>query len=113
MSDKDLLSQLQQLAGCPVIPGTLNVRLAEPFNRPVTMRYLAASDIGPDFEAETGQTGFFFAQVLIAGQYRGVAMQAVESGYPDDQVELLCEVHLRETLCLGDGDEITFSVLDT
>jgi len=113
MSDAELLNQLQQLAGYVIVPGTLNVRLPEPFSRPPTMLYLAASDIDPDFEAETGQAGFFFAPVMIAGHYRGVAMQAVEFGYPDDQVELLCEVHLRETLGLADGDEIAFSMLDT
>jgi len=113
MSDADLLGRLQQLAGCAIVPGTLNVRLPEPLSRPPTMLYLAASDIDPDFEAETGQAGFFFAPVMIAGHYRGVAMQAVEFGYPDDQVELLCEVHLRETLGLSDGDEIAFTMLDT
>lgn len=49
--------------------------------------------------------------MLIAGRYRGVAMQAVEVGYPDDQVELICEVHLRQMLGLVDGDQITFSIL--
>jgi CTP-dependent riboflavin kinase len=49
--------------------------------------------------------------VLVAGRYRGVAFQADEPGYPADLVELLCEVHLRDTLGLHDGDPIGFSVL--
>jgi CTP-dependent riboflavin kinase len=112
MSAPGILDQLEQLFGYPIVPGTLNVRLPEPFNRPLTVRYLAASEIDPVFEEETGQAGFFLAPVLIADSYRGMAMQAVEVDYPDDQVELLCEVHLRQTLGLVDGDEITFSVLD-
>ncbi len=49
--------------------------------------------------------------VLVAGRYRGVAFQADEPGYPADQVELLWEVHLRDSLGLSDGDSIDFSVL--
>jgi CTP-dependent riboflavin kinase len=30
---------------------------------------------------------------------------------PADQVELLCEIHLRESLSLSDGDSIGFSAL--
>lgn len=111
MADSDLLDQLQEMAGFPIVPGTLNVRLPGPMERPPTMRYLAAEDIDPGFEAATGQAGFFFAPVLIADRYRGMAMQAVEPGYPDDQVELLCEVHLRQTLGLADGDHVVFSML--
>jgi CTP-dependent riboflavin kinase len=112
MSDSELLDQLQELAGFPVVPGTLNVRLPEPFDRPPTMLYLDAGDIDPGFEAETGQAGFFFAPVVIAGRHRGVVMQAIEFNYPDERVELICEVHLRQTLGLTDGDQITFSMLN-
>jgi len=76
------------------------------------MSYVDSDAIDPAFESETGQAGFYFAPVVIAGRYRGAMMQAVEVGYPDNLVELLCEVHLRETLGLVDGDRIEFSLVD-
>jgi CTP-dependent riboflavin kinase len=115
MADPGILNRVRELAGFPVVPGTLNVRLPGPFNRPPATLYLAAEDIDPGFEAETGQegrTGFFFAPVMVAGHYHGIAMQGDEPGYPEDYVELICEIHLRQTLGLTDGDQITFSVLD-
>lgn len=54
----------------------------------------------------------FFSPVTIAGQYRGVAMQAVEPGYPDHKVVLICEVYVRRALGLTDVDQITFSASD-
>lgn len=66
---------------------------------------------GPRWERETGQAGYLLMSVLIAGRYRGVAFQADEPGYPADQIELLCEVNLRDSLGMNDGDAISFSVL--
>jgi len=112
MADPHLLDRLRELVGFSIVPGTLNVRLPERFDRVMTARYLAAAEISPDWEAETGQAGYLLALVLIAAGYRGVAFQADEPGYPADQVELLCEVHLRDTLGLVDGDPITFCLVD-
>jgi CTP-dependent riboflavin kinase len=51
--------------------------------------------------------------VLIAGRYQGVVAQADEPDYPANLVELLSEVHLRQTLDLRDGDPISFTVVPT
>ena len=51
----------------------------------------------------------------MAGRYRAIAFQAdepAEPGYPPEQVELICEAHLRRELGLTDGDAISFSVKD-
>jgi CTP-dependent riboflavin kinase len=91
------------------VPGTLNVRLPQPLERGPSWRYLAADEITSDWEARTGQSGYFLALVAVAGRYRGLAFQAVEPGvrgYPRDQIELFCEAHLRTELGLGDGDRI-------
>ncbi len=112
MAGAGILDPLRQLLGFSVVPGTLNVRLPEPFDRTLASLHLAAADIDSAWEAETDQAGYFFARVLIADDYRGVAMQAEERGYPSELVELICEVHLRGTLGLTDGDQISFSVLD-
>jgi len=109
MADTSVVGQLEEIAGFPVVPGTLNVRLERPLERGPSWRYLAAAEIASDWEARTGQSGYFLAPVTVAGRHRGLAFQAVESGehgYPLDQIELFCETHLRTELGLGDGDPI-------
>ena len=89
------------------VPGTLNVRLPHPLERGSAWWYVAAAEVTPDWQARTGQAGYFLARVTVAEQYRGLAFQAVEPGelgYPPDQIELFCEAHLRRALGLGDGD---------
>jgi len=93
-----------------VVPGTLNVRLAAPFDRTRATRYVAASDVGPGWGAATSQAGYHLAPVLVEGRHRGIAFQADEPGYPEDLVEIMCEVRLRSTLGLEDGDPISATV---
>ena len=107
MVDRVVMEKLQELSGFPVVPGTLNVRLAGPLERGPSWRYMPAAEITPDWAARTGQAGYFLAPVTVAGRYRGLAFQAVEpgeGGYPPDQIELFCEAHLRAELGLVDGD---------
>jgi CTP-dependent riboflavin kinase len=111
MADPAILARIRDLAGFAPVPGTLNVVLPEPLERGLLSRYLAAAEITPAWEAETGQAGYFIAEVLVAGRFRGLAFQADEPGYPTDMIELLCEVGLRDALGLSDGDPITLSVL--
>lgn len=109
MDDRTVTARLQELAGFLVVPGTLNVRLPGPLERGPGWFYVAAADVAPDWEARSGQTGYFLARVTVADRFRGLAFQAVEPGdrgYPPDLIELFCEVHLREALGLGDGDPI-------
>lgn len=109
MADCVVMRKLEELSGFPIVPGTLNVRLPRPLKRDRNWRHLTAAEITPDWEAKTGQSGYFLAPVTVAGRYRGLAFQAVEPGergYPPDQIELFCEAHLRTELGLGDGDPI-------
>ena len=109
MADQAVLQRVQELAGFPVVPGTLNVRLPQPLSRGPQWHYVAAVVISPDWEARSGQAGYFLAPVLIADRYRGLAFQADEPGgpgYPADLVELFSEAHLRSALRLSDGDPI-------
>jgi CTP-dependent riboflavin kinase len=113
MADTAVLERLRDLAGLPIVPGTLNVRLPRPLERDSSWRYVAATEISPDWEARSGQAGYFLAPVLIAGRYRGLAFQADERtspGYPTDQIELFSEVHLRGALGLRDGDPVAVSM---
>lgn len=113
MADPAVLARLTELVGFDVVPGTLNVRLARPFERGSDWQYLAAAEIAPDWQTRSGQAGYFHVPVLIAGRHRGVAFQADEPGepgYPADQIELFAEVRLREELGLGDGDLIAVTI---
>lgn len=113
MADPIVLERLQQLAGIRLVPGTLNVQLPRALERDESWRYVAATHVAPDWEARTGQSGYFIASVTIAGRYRGLAFQAVEPegpGYPADQIELFSDVHLRSELGLHDGDAIEIAI---
>lgn len=113
MADAEIMVRLRALAGFSIVPGTLNVRLPRPLERGREWRYVSATQISPDWEARTGQAGYFLAPVTIAGRYRGLAFQADEPGepgYPSDQIELFSEAHLRRALDLGDGDPIAVSL---
>ena len=115
MADRVVMEKLQELSGFPVVPGTLNVRLPDPLERGPSWRYVPAVEITPDWEARTGQAGYFLASVTVAGRYRALAFQAVEPGkrgYPLDQIELFCEAHLRAELGLNDGDRIAVWLKD-
>jgi CTP-dependent riboflavin kinase len=111
MRDPKVLALIRELAGFGPVPGTLNVQVPTGFDRTVLDRYLSAMEIDPAWESVTGQAGYFLARVLVAGRYRGLAFQADEAGYPDNLVEIVCEVHLRDALGLRDGDTIGFSVV--
>jgi CTP-dependent riboflavin kinase len=115
MTDRAVMEKLHELAGFPVVPGTLNVRLPAPLERGPSWRYVAAADIAPDWEERTGQAGYFVAPVTVAGRFRGLAFQADqpgEHGYPPDQIELFCDVHLRGELGLRDGDPLAIRLDD-
>src|SRR5262245_57756445 len=113
MADEAITNRLEKLIGFSIVPGTLNVRLPRSLDRSPAWRYVPAAEISADWEARSGQTGYFLTRVTIANRYRGVAFQAIEHdgpGYPPDQIELFSEVHLRSALGLGDGDPIAVSV---
>ena len=112
MADPAILRALEELAGFPVVPGTLNVMLDHPFGRPTGTFRIAAEDIAADWSARTGQLGYRLTPVLIDDRYRGLAMQAEEEGYAAEQVELICEVRLRDVLGLQDDDLLRFSVVE-
>lgn len=110
MSDGSVLTRLRELAGFPILPGTLNLRLGRPLARDASWHYLPASEISPDWEARSGQAGYFLARVMVANRYRGLAFQAVEPGYPSDQIEVCSGVRLRDALGLMNGDPVTVSL---
>jgi CTP-dependent riboflavin kinase len=112
MAGSDVLARMRDLVGFALVPGTLNLRFPRSFERRLLRAYISAEEIDPRWESLTGQAGYFIAAARVADRYRGLAFQADEPGYPDDLLEVLCEVHLRHALGLHDGDRLTLTLPD-
>ena len=115
MRDPHVTARFEEIAGFRLVPGTLNVRLPGPLVRDERWRFLPSEEVAPDWAERSGQSGYFLADVIVEGAHRALAFQAVEPegpGYPPDQVELLSETHLRNTLDLADGDLVAVSLRD-
>ena len=111
MADPDVMALLERTMGFRPVPGTLNVMLDHPFDRPADTEYVNASLLSPDWAAATGQAGYWLTPMLAGGQHDAVAFQADEPQYPAAQLELLCGVRLRDALGLADGDPLELIVL--
>ena len=109
MADMSIFNDIAQRFGMTFVPGTLNIVLAQAFERPINTVFVPSVELSPEWEEMTGQAGYHLTPVFIEDQYRGLAMQAEEDGYPPEQIEMMCEVHLRTSLGLDDGDEVRFS----
>ena len=112
MANPAVLQAAQRLTALTLVPGTLNVRLPQPFDGLLPL-YLTEEDLGGNVwrDHAPNRTGIRWGQVLIAGRYRGIVFQGDEPGYPPMQVEILSEHHLRATLGLRDGDMLAFTLL--
>ena len=112
MTNPAVLQAAQRLTALALVPGTLNVRLPQPFDGTLT-GYLTEDDLGGTVWRDHAphRQGIRFGEVLIAGQYRGIIFQGDEPEYPPEQVEILSDHHLRTTLGLHDGDMLEFTLL--
>jgi CTP-dependent riboflavin kinase len=112
MANPALLQALKRLTDLTLVPGTLNVRLPQPYDGTLT-GYLTEDDLGGAVWRDHAphRQGIRYGEVLIAGQYRGIVFQGDEPEYPPEQVEILSDQHLRATLGLRDGDMLEFTLL--
>jgi CTP-dependent riboflavin kinase len=112
MANPALLQALQRLTDLPLVPGTLNVRLPQPFDGTLP-GYLTEDDLGGAVWRDHAphRQGIRWGAVLIAGRYRGILFQGDEPEYPPELVEILSDHHLRATLGLRDGDLLEFTLL--
>jgi riboflavin kinase len=82
-------------------PGTLNLKLAEPF--PQT----GANSIEIEgFVDEKGTFGGCRCYRVMIGDIKGAIVRPERSRYPPDLVEVIAPVQLRKALNLKDGDEL-------
>ncbi|RKQ69902.1 DUF120 domain-containing protein [Oceanibaculum indicum] len=106
---------LQALAGgIGMVPGTLNLLLDLPFVGFLPF-YVAEADLGVTVWTDhaPARKGLSIGRALIAGRYRGLILRGDEPDYPANQVEIACEVRLREHLGLADGDRLDFRLVDS
>lgn len=115
MSKPGGVEGLAMLTGLRVIPGTMNVLLAEPFELS-RLRYFRFADADWDFHPAsqgiefTGETGVHYGRITIAGACPGVLL--FWTWVPDIRryAELASPVHLRTELGLKDGDTVFFTL---
>jgi len=102
----------QRLTDLTLVPGTLNVRLPQPFDGLLPID-LTEDDLGGNVwrDHAPNRTGIRCGEVLIAGRYRGMVFQGDEPEYPPEQVEIMSDHHLRTALGLHDGDVLAFSLV--
>ena len=112
MANPAVLQAAQRLTALTLVPGTLNVRLPQPFDGLLPL-YLTEDDLGGNVwrDHTPNRTGIRCGEVLIAGRYCGIVFQGDEPEYPPAQVEILSDHHLRATLGLRDGDMLAFTLL--
>jgi 8-oxo-dGTP pyrophosphatase MutT (NUDIX family) len=111
MAEPGVMELLERTMGFRPVPGTLNVLLEHSFERPAGTEYVAAGRLSHDWAAATGQAGYWLIPILVGGRYEAMAVQADEPGYPPEQLELVCDVRLRDALDLADGDPVELIVL--
>ena len=106
---------LQALGGgIAMVPGTLNLLLDLPFVG-VLPFYVTEADLGGVIWSDhaPGRKGLAIGRALIAERYRGLVLRGDEPAYPANQVEIACEVRLRDTLGLADGARLDFRLVDS
>ena len=117
MSAPGVLEGLRQLTGLAVIPGTLNLDLAEVFDlsllsyKPLAELGMAQIDLralGIDFD---GEQGIHYGRILIADRYPGCLLCFTWVDRPGINAELVSPHHLRNTLNLQDGDTVEFALV--
>lgn len=82
-------------------PGTLNLKLAEPFPQ---------TEVGSieieGFEDKNGKFGGCKCYLVKISDIKGAIVRPERSNYPPDLIEVIAPVHLRKALNLKDGDEL-------
>ena len=96
-----LQEEYLRLTGVHLYPGTLNLRLAEPWRTPEGGQRLEASDYG-------GTVSVGLTPCRVGGRaawiLRTDANEEGRGDHPLEVVAVAAEVRLRETLALVDGD---------
>ncbi|MBN1176940.1 MAG: DUF120 domain-containing protein [Dehalococcoidales bacterium] len=117
MSAPGMLEGFKLLTGVSIIPGTLNIKLAEPIDLSL-LNYLKFADIGWEFDPATqgiehdGEIGVYYRRATVAGEYPGCLLIFTWVLNVHTNAELVSPHHLRTVLDLQDGDTVEFTLAD-
>jgi riboflavin kinase len=95
-----------EILGFIPFPGTLNLRLDE---ESVKQRKLLTEDAALGVCTSAGYCAGLLFKASTEGVWCGVVIPQVE-GYPDDELEVVADVKLRQRLRLSDGDRVEVTV---
>ena len=115
MSKPGRLEGFQKLTGLAVIPGTLNIKLTEPFDLSL-LNYLKFADVGWEFDPATqgihfsGEIGVYYHRATVANEYPACLLVFTWVNDIHTNAELVSPHHLRTTLNMQDGDIIEFTL---
>ena len=113
MSRPGSLEGFRKLTGLDVIPGTLNLKLTEPFDLSL-LKYVNFADIGWEFDPATqginyeGEIGMYYRRAIVAGKYPACLLIFTWVTDVHTDAELVSPHHLRTVLGLKDGDIVEF-----
>jgi CTP-dependent riboflavin kinase len=116
MSSGGSLDEFQRLTGLPIIPGTLNLDLSEPFDLAL-LKYVTFAKLGWTIDLlksgieYDGEIGMYYGKALVAGKYPAFV---IFFSWVDDlrtDAELVSSYHLRGALNLRDGDIVDFRLI--
>jgi CTP-dependent riboflavin kinase len=112
MAAPEAVELMRQLTGLAVVPGTLNIKMEQPFERD-DLAYFRLADVGFELDLAAmgidfvGEQGFHYGRVLVGGSYPAALL--LFTWNPDTRNgELVSPHHLRTVLGLEDGSGIEF-----
>lgn len=100
-----VLEQIRERAGFSPYPGTLNLRLSDQASLALWRRLRRF----PGFVLEPPQPSFCSAACFLTtlpGNLRGIVVHPHVPSYPEDLIEVIAAVRLRDRLGLRDGDRL-------
>ena len=109
------LEEFRMLTELSVIPGTLNIKLTEPFDIHL-LRYLRFADVGWEFNPARqgikydGEIGMYYRRVTFASEYPACLLIFTWVTDIHTNAELVSPHYLRKSLNLQDGDMIEFTL---
>ena len=117
MSIPGVLEVFQLLTGLPVIPGTLNLDLTEPFDYKL-LKYVTFAELGLEFNPikqgieYDGEIAMHYGRVIIADKYPACVIFFTWVDNPYYHAEVISPYHLRSNLDLKDGDIVEFTLIE-
>lgn len=101
------LDAYKQATGMDLLPGTLNVRLTEPFVVPSDSLYIPPDKIKPT----ENNRGITLIETVL-GDEKVVIMHPDRPIYEPNVIEIMAPFNLRNRFKLKDGDEVQIEVAD-